>query len=224
MADPGFMDRGADILLPPPAPPLLLSSLLLPLIPLLFFLDVQARREGWRTPSPHARSAPVDHKEHGCAASFCAMAVLLAVAIWLVLATTSVAAHMEVARAAHGRVARSPAPRDGRRGRELLYGRRGRGILHARGRRRPPPSRWQKLEPASAGGARPRPPRACSRLPRANALLPREPALADGVRPRPPRACSRPPRASALPPRANTRSRPSRYAGTVRPLPPLATG
>jgi len=52
------------------------------------------------------------------------MAVLLAVAIWLVLATTSIAAHMEVAKAAHGRVARSPAPRDGRRGRELLYGRR----------------------------------------------------------------------------------------------------
>jgi len=58
VADPGFMDRGADILLPPPAPPLLLPSLLLPLIPLLFFLDVQARRGGWRTPSPHARSAP----------------------------------------------------------------------------------------------------------------------------------------------------------------------
>jgi len=51
---------GADILLPPPAPPLLLSSLILPLIPPLFFLDVQARRGGggWRTPSPHARSAP----------------------------------------------------------------------------------------------------------------------------------------------------------------------
>ena len=65
-----------------------------------------------------------DHKEHSCAASFWDMAALLAVAIWLVLATTSVAAHMEVARAAHERVARSPAPRDGRRGRELLYGRR----------------------------------------------------------------------------------------------------
>ena len=49
---------GADILLPPPAPPLLLSSLLLPLIPPLYFLDVQACRGGWRTPSPHARSAP----------------------------------------------------------------------------------------------------------------------------------------------------------------------
>jgi len=38
------------------------------------------------------------------------MAALLAVAIWLVLATTSVAAHMEVARAAHGRVARARGP------------------------------------------------------------------------------------------------------------------
>ena len=65
-----------------------------------------------------------DHKEHGCAASFCARAALLVVAIWLVLTTTSVAAHMEVAKAAHGQVARSPAPCDGRRGRELLYGRR----------------------------------------------------------------------------------------------------
>jgi len=65
-----------------------------------------------------------EHKEHGGAASFCAMAALLAVAIWLVLTTTSVAAHMEVAKAARGRVARSPAPRDGRRGRELFYGRR----------------------------------------------------------------------------------------------------
>ena len=58
VADPGFMDRGADILLSPPTLPLLLSSLLLPLIPPLFFLDVQARTGGWRTPSPHARSAP----------------------------------------------------------------------------------------------------------------------------------------------------------------------
>jgi len=58
VADPGFMDRGADILLPPPAPPLLLSSLLLPLIPPLFFLDVQARRGADATPAPHARSAP----------------------------------------------------------------------------------------------------------------------------------------------------------------------
>ena len=52
MADPGFMDRGADILLPPPAPPLLLSSLLLLLIPLLFFLDVQARRGASAPPAP----------------------------------------------------------------------------------------------------------------------------------------------------------------------------
>jgi len=59
VADPRFMDGGGDILLPPPAPPLLLSSLLRPLIPPLFFLDVQARRGGWRTPSPHARSVPV---------------------------------------------------------------------------------------------------------------------------------------------------------------------
>ena len=52
MADPGFMDRGADILLPPPAPPLLLSSLLLSLIPPLFFLDVQARRGAGAPPAP----------------------------------------------------------------------------------------------------------------------------------------------------------------------------
>ena len=52
MADPGFMDRGADILLPPPAPPLLLSSLLLPFIPPLFFLDVQACRGAGAPPAP----------------------------------------------------------------------------------------------------------------------------------------------------------------------------
>ena len=46
------MDGGGDILLPPPAPPLLLSSLLLPLIPLLFFLDVQARRGAGAPPAP----------------------------------------------------------------------------------------------------------------------------------------------------------------------------
>jgi len=51
--------RGADILLPPPGPPGVVCSVLDPLIPPLFFLDVQARRGGWRTPSPHARSVPV---------------------------------------------------------------------------------------------------------------------------------------------------------------------
>ena len=52
VADPGFMDRGADILLSPPTLPLLLSSLLLPLILPLFFLDVQARRGAGAPPAP----------------------------------------------------------------------------------------------------------------------------------------------------------------------------
>ncbi|CAD6238264.1 unnamed protein product [Miscanthus lutarioriparius] len=41
--------------------------------------------------------AGLDRKGHGCAASLCAMAALMAGAVWLVFATTSVAAHMAAA-------------------------------------------------------------------------------------------------------------------------------
>ena len=44
-----------------------------------------------------AKAGLFDRKGHGCAASLCAMAALLAGAVWLVLATTSVAAHMAAA-------------------------------------------------------------------------------------------------------------------------------
>ncbi|XP_020406791.1 delta(8)-fatty-acid desaturase 2 [Zea mays] len=57
----------------------------------------EVSRDYRRLVAEFAKAGLFDRKGHGCAASLCAMAALLAGAIWLVLATTNVAAHMAAA-------------------------------------------------------------------------------------------------------------------------------
>jgi len=57
----------------------------------------EVSRDYRRLAAELARAGLFDRKGHGCAASLCAMAALLAGAVWLVLATASAAAHMAAA-------------------------------------------------------------------------------------------------------------------------------
>ncbi|TVU34111.1 hypothetical protein EJB05_15939, partial [Eragrostis curvula] len=57
----------------------------------------EVSRDYRRLVADFSRAGLFDRKGHGCAASLCAMAALLAGAVWLVLATASVAAHMAAA-------------------------------------------------------------------------------------------------------------------------------